>query len=250
MTKAAFNTANEIKALRNTLNGFFGEIVTVVVGKDALQKLYEDAAKNNELPEGADKKPVGVIALEKGWISLEARDALLVAQSAERVLRLAEQAENKGGNVVDPFSNDPKNIFKWVGSAKDAEIVKQVQGAWLAAQIYLNETLADNAPDDSYISAFKTFAAKFYIQASRMLEVEGYADIASKIEAIAGSIDQTGLANASSYSPANFIKQEIMKTADLTYKGALQGKLGIIPADLPRVLVAKVTPKNDRKLGQ
>lgn len=182
-----------------------GEIIEDVIGDARVRELFDAAGKH---PEDYEGKPTGMIALDLGVITPDTKTALLVAQAAERTLQLADKAKflptlgydeearrkYSGTNCVP--DTDP--IFKFVGSPRDPEILQRAQATWKIAQINLNEEvgafedrIAHLLPlrvNERIINGLHKAAAELYGAATQMLQAEGHADAAEKLDAVSKSI--------------------------------------------------------------
>jgi len=264
--------AAELAATRDAFNGRIGEVITAFIGNDTLQKMFE----NSQVPEDMKNLASGEIALRMGLISPAAKTALLVAQSAERALRAADKAEEyaktRGTIIMDlyeiPYAimdraaagvieyNDP--VFKFVGSEKDPEILKKVQGTWMTAQLYLNNEV-DSINDElmskpirkrslgaNYAEGLRREAAGFYLEAAIALQAEGYADAAKKLANVAQFVVATLSGNATATSPkqlAQHLLNNVQNSAetDEAYKAALTKLVNICP-DNNNAAPARVPP--------
>lgn len=262
--KSQFSNATEIQTTRNAMNGRLGEIITVLIGNDAVQKLYE----GKELPADLAGKPVGEIALKMGVIDANTKTALLVAQAAERTLQLANKAEDfaRSHNTVvkeyraakaDLKGKDKKRLdestagvkyldhpeFKFIGSERDPNILKASQGTMLSAQLYLNNEVSAINTEISglfswhgssslgleYADGLREKAASFYNSAADMLKTS-LPDVSSKLSNVAGSI-QAGIKNRNAPDPTDLVKEMIEDAKDKAWSAIqadqqLGGSLG------------------------
>jgi hypothetical protein len=168
-SKGPFNensddTLKEISAAR------IGELITMFVGEDELQKRFEETPEFQK--EDFEGKPSGIIALDLGIINKDTKNALLVAQAAARAVCVAMGYEDQ-----KPANDE---VFKFVGSDRDPELLKESQGNWQIANIIDN--------DAQTIAAFKHHASLQMSQAAETLKAEGFEDSAVKVAAVAQSI--------------------------------------------------------------
>lgn len=75
--------------IRDTFSKRMGEMIADVMGADAIKDMYE----KGDLTEEQKKKPSGFLALDLGIVTGGAKDALLIAQAAERTLQTIERVE-------------------------------------------------------------------------------------------------------------------------------------------------------------
>lgn len=217
-----FTKATPEKETRAVFGKRLGEIIEDVIGDARIKELFEQAGKHPEEYEG---KPTGLVAMDLGVISAETKTALLVAQAAERTFTLAEKAEavasERGERVKQKNKVSEKDcveydneVFKYVGSERDPQILQQAQGTWMAAQmLYNNEVGAinDKITNPGYLGGpvsqgpgaadgFKGAAATLYGKAAEMLEKEGHKGAAEKLDAVSKSLAKE--ANGGGSSPS------------------------------------------------
>lgn len=198
------------KETRAVFGKRLGEIIESVIGDGRIKELFEQAGKHPDEYEG---KPTGLVAMDLGVISAETKTALLVAQAAERTFTLAEKAEataamreealNSRKKVPDDgYTRHTDEVFKYVGSARDPQILQQAQGTWMAAQmLFNNEVEAINGRIEHIgmvggsvsvgveaADGFKAAAAALYGKAGEMLAKEGHKDAAEKLDAVSKAL--------------------------------------------------------------
>jgi hypothetical protein len=211
--KSMFNAAAQVENTRKVMGSRIGEIIEQVVGDARIRELFDAAAQH---PDEYADKPTGMIALQMGVVTQGTKDALLIAQAAERTFRLAEKAETlaaehndrvkRGASVGESDIvgyDDP--VFKYVGSEKDPPHVQRAQATWMAAQMLLNNEissidgsianpnyLANSASQGvSAANGFKKAAAELYAEASQLMVREGHASAAAKLSAVSETLAKT-----------------------------------------------------------
>ena len=212
----SFDKANvNTDEVRNQVVQRIGEIITDILGKDQLQKVFEQPEHNAAYIEANEKgTPSGFIALDLGIVDSETKNALLVAQAAERTARNAMLArEVLAGNKIDEeqLISSEDDVFKYVGSDKDPQNLVEAQANWQISQIFLNATVHNQnaqarrdkgevlgAPEEEFYfaddkknatGAFLAFAAASYSVAAVILKSKGWEEAATKLAAVAESID-------------------------------------------------------------
>jgi hypothetical protein len=233
MSAKDFNNAVEIGKTRSVMNNFLGEIITQVVGNDRVQKLFE----GQSIPEDLAGKSTGEIALKLGVITPDTKTGLLVAQAAERTLRLAEKIEALS---ITPVEDKEKRealytslsyvqmdspVFKFVGSENDPDVLKSAQATWMAAQMYLNNEIDAvlyvspfpleqrvAAAGKGFVDGLKKKAADDYARASFMLEGEGHDDAVARLSAVSAHIS-AGIKNPASPSPQTLVETLLFNEA-------------------------------------
>lgn len=207
-----------VKDIRQAMNGRIGEIISAVVGDDTLQKIFEQPEHHKAYIEANQKgTPSGLIALDLGIVDQDVKNALLVAQAAERMARNAAQAQDVRAGAVDAKSLVKQtvgihdDVFKFVGSARDPQDLQEAQAGWQISQIWLNETLHEavrNSRDGSYRNSVYTMegpgedfsggllkaAAGYYKAAAATLESKGFADAGTKLRAAAADVEPVNAA--------------------------------------------------------
>ena len=193
----------DIQNIRAAMNGRIGEIITAVIGNDALQTIFEQPENNEKYIElNKQGKPSGIIALDLGIIDVETKNALLVAQAAERTTLNAEHAMEiaNGAAPRDEWNLSPKDdVFKFVGSDRDPKILQEAQATWQLSQIVLRASFDDKKEamgedstllksDPEYPNILLKAAANYYAAASEILKNKGFEDAATKLIAVASSI--------------------------------------------------------------
>ena len=191
---------------RAVFGNLFAKIIEDVIGDARIRELFDAAGKHPDEYEG---KPTGMIAVKLGVITQGTNTALLIAQAAERTLRLAEKVQflpSQGladeESIVEYAkahcipSDDP--VFKFVGSPRDPEILQQAQATWKIAQMNLNqevkfleEAVFLKSPPHIYqahVGGLQKTAAELYATAADMLQSEGHTDAAEKLQAVSKSI--------------------------------------------------------------
>ena len=227
--------ADEVQDTRKSVDQPLGMVIAAILGDARVKKLFDEAGKHPDEYQGV---PTGEAALKMGVITQNTKTALLVAQAGERTLRLMDRvgkfleqrpellktltektADGKDpdwqvidermakikqdiGGLVD--LGDP--IFKFVGSERDAVVLQQAQGTWMAAQAYLNyeaRALEEEAAyagvtgrpisttqGDGPVAGFRQAAAGFYARASELLEKGGHKEAALKFAQVAETIKE------------------------------------------------------------
>lgn len=202
-----FNRASDdIAKTRKAMNGFIGEIITTVIGQDTLQKIFEEPEHNQEwIKLNQENTPSGVIALKLGIVNQDVKNALLVAQAAERTALNAERTEvvMKGAK---PESDWPlsftSDTFKYVGSERDPKSLQESQATWQVSQIVLCHTNhyahgekdgSVNAgcyivPRQELVDSLKKASAHYYTVAANTLAENGFGEAATKLKSVAASV--------------------------------------------------------------
>ncbi|MBL1146401.1 MAG: hypothetical protein HND56_05875 [Pseudomonadota bacterium] len=104
--------------IRESFSKRMGEMIADVMGVDAIQEMYE---KGN-LTEEQKKKPSGFLALDLGIVTAGAKNALLIAQAAERTLQTIERVEtalDKAPELAASIQQDIETVQtqnSWVGT--------------------------------------------------------------------------------------------------------------------------------------
>lgn len=209
----SFETASaDIQNVRKAMNGRIGEIISAVIGDDTLKTIFEQPENNEKYIELNQKgTPSGIIALDLGIIDAETKNALLLAQAAERTALNAERAQEiaKGVSAPEEWEVDYLgDIFKFVGSDRDPKILQEAQATWQLSQINLNTAIHDaritqsNIPpserafmDSIYVKpkqehtdSLLKAASNYYAAASAILGRKGFEDAATKLKAVAQNI--------------------------------------------------------------
>ncbi|TNE28832.1 MAG: hypothetical protein EP349_07395 [Alphaproteobacteria bacterium] len=202
--------ATPAQEMRAVFGKRLGEIIENVIGDSRIKDLFEQAGKHPEEYEG---KPTGLVAMDLGVISADTKTALLVAQAAERTLTLAEKAETLSEQMQerrekkekvppDDYVRYDDDVFKYVGSERDPQILQQAQGFWMAAQmLYNNEHEAVNGVinNPAYVAnamsqgvdsaqGFKRAAMDLFGKAGGILAQEGHKEAAEKLETLSKSL--------------------------------------------------------------
>jgi len=210
-----FNGATTVGKTRAAMNGFMGEIIADVIGETRVKELFDAAGKH---PDEYKDKPTGQIALELGVITPETKNALLVAQAAERTLLAAAKARNlatehknlvesgakidsKTLGIIEYGSEAYEKTFKFVGSPRDPDILKAAQSTNQAAQLYLGHearAIKEHYHTDAPLSVGPKFAdgleqaaKRYYQTAADMLAKEGHTQAAERIANVAKSLRNT-----------------------------------------------------------
>jgi hypothetical protein len=211
------------------LSGKFNNAADIVRTREVLGMLPEDAEH---------------FLLGDAQITEDTKTALLIAQAAERAYKLADRAgvyAQKHDVYVEHYKtinegvhpqlrgfvnekeagvvayDDP--VFKFVGSEKDPEALKVAQATWMAAQMYMNheiraikeaithaELLGKAATTGAaYADGFKKFAGELYVLAAEMLDKDGHAAAAGKLEAVGKAMVKYGVDNQNAPKPAQFL---------------------------------------------
>jgi hypothetical protein len=166
-SKGPFNENNE-DMLKTISTSFIGELITMFVGEDELQKRFENNPEFQEKDFG--DKPSGIIAVDLGIITNNQKQALLAAQAGARAVCVAMGYEDQKP------AND--KVFRFVGTDNNP-LLDEAQGNWQIAHIIDH--------DDQTIAAFKHFASKHMAEAAKTLEKD-FPDAAQKVKAVAQSI--------------------------------------------------------------
>jgi len=97
--------------IRESFSKRMGEMIADVMGSDAIKDMYE---KGN-LTEEQKQKPSGLLALDLGIVTAGAKNALLIAQAAERTLQTVERIEaaiEKAPDLAKSIRSDIRTIAK------------------------------------------------------------------------------------------------------------------------------------------
>lgn len=189
-SRASEDAANVFEVFAN---GRIGELITEVVGNDELQKRFEEHPEFQQ--KEFDGKPSGIIALELGIVNKEVKNALLVAQAACRAVAVAQ-----GNQEAKPLTDD---VFKFVGSDRDPEILKEAQATWQIAN-YVHH-------DEMSRDVFAKQAAKYLHHSAQVLEGEGFSDAASKISAV---YDSVRFVRETPYTPNDYVKDAYLAQSE------------------------------------
>lgn len=169
--------------LRQIFNKPLGEMITALFHERDLQDMFE---RNNGVPEELAGLSSGDIALRMGLIDSDTKIALLVAQAGERILQALEKP------VRGDYNDD---IFKFIGSARDPDILKQSQSVWQLAHIralVMQSRAGTDDPvialDKSYVAGFRMEAAQAYCKAGEIFNVKGHDRIAQQMLQLADHI--------------------------------------------------------------
>lgn len=133
--------------IRETFSKRMGEMIADIMGADAVKDMYE---KGN-LTDEQKQKPSGLLALDLGIVTEDAKNALLIAQAAERTLQTVERiaaAVEKAPDLAKSIENDIRTIEKankpaskvrrfFSGAAKP-EIAEKVK-SWSALETHKEE---------------------------------------------------------------------------------------------------------------
>ena len=104
--------------IRDTFSKRMGEMIADVMGADAIKDMYE----KGDLTEEQKKKPSGFLALDLGIVTSGAKDALLIAQAAERTLQAIERVEtalDKAPELAASIQQDIETVQthnSWLGT--------------------------------------------------------------------------------------------------------------------------------------
>ncbi|TNE26540.1 MAG: hypothetical protein EP349_09835 [Alphaproteobacteria bacterium] len=104
--------------IRDTFSKRMGEMIADVMGADAIKDMYE----KGDLTEEQKKKPSGFLALDLGIVTAGAKDALLIAQAAERTLQTIERVEaalDKAPELAASIRKDMDTVHthnSWLGT--------------------------------------------------------------------------------------------------------------------------------------
>lgn len=188
-------TANhKIEELQEVLrDGRIGEIIAHVHGDDRLQQMFEE---EGGIPEEHIGKPAGIIALEMGIITHAEKNALLAGQAAARTLDALETDRPLA------LSDD---VFKWVGSERDPDLLKEAQTNMMAAHHFNGRE--DMAED------FKAASSEVLAEASQVLRESGRTEIADQFEELSMHVAPENTLSATPIS--QHVEDELAKS-DLT----------------------------------
>jgi len=213
MSSSDFNPTVQVSQTRASMGKRLGEIIEDIIGDARVRTLFDAAGKHPEEYEG---KPTGLMALDLKVITQDTKNALLVAQAAERTYALAEkagaiaakheeliEAKEKISDAGYVSHDDP--VFKFVGSERDPALLQRAQGTWMAAQMLLNNEIdsVNNHISNPYYAAneisegpeaaegFKKAAAELYAEAGKIMAQEGHSDAAAKFGAVSNALATT-----------------------------------------------------------
>ena len=208
--KSFDNASANVADIRKAMGGRIGEIISAVVGDDTLQKIFEQPEHNAAyIKANQEGTPSAFIALDLKIIDTDTKNALLVAQAAERMALNAERAQavNSSGTPAEEswFTGIHDEVFKFVGSERDPQQLQEAQASWQVSQIWLNASamdakpaeekkgLGDNSylyegPNDDFSGGLLKAASKYYAAAADTLETKGFEDAAKRLRAVAEDI--------------------------------------------------------------
>lgn len=135
--------------IRETFSKRMGEMIADIMGADAVKDMYEQGSLTDE----QKQKPSGLLALDLGIVTEGAKNALLIAQAAERTLQTVERiaaAVEKAPDLAKSIENDIRIIEKankpagkvrrfFSGAAKP-EIAEKVK-SWSALETHKEERI-------------------------------------------------------------------------------------------------------------
>lgn len=217
--KSFDNASANVADIRKAMGGRIGEIISAVVGDDTLQKIFEQPEHNEAyIKANQEGTPSAFIAMDLGIIDKDTKNALLVAQAAERMALNAERAEAvKSGTPAQEswITGIHDEVFKFVGSERDPQQLQEAQASWQVSQIWLNASamdakpaeekkgLGDNSyvyegPNDDFSGGLLKAASKYYAAAADTLETKGFEDAAKRLRAVAEDIQPENAAEITS----------------------------------------------------
>ena len=217
--KSFDNASANVADIRKAMGGRIGEIISAVVGDDTLQKIFEQPEHNAAyIKANQEGTPSAFIALDLKIIDTDTKNALLVAQAAERMALNAERAQavNSGTPAEESwFTGIHDEVFKFVGSERDPQQLQEAQANWQVSQIWLNASamdakpaeekkgLGDNSylyegPNDDFSGGLLKAASKYYAAAADTLETKGFEDAAKRLRAVAEDIQPENAAEITS----------------------------------------------------
>lgn len=217
--KSFDNASANVADIRKAMGGRIGEIISAVVGDDTLQKIFEQPEHNAAyIKANQEGTPSAFIAMDLGIIDKDTKNALLVAQAAERMALNAERAQavKSGTPAGEGWSlNHMDEVFKYVGSERDPKDLQEAQASWQLSQIWLNETIQDakpaeekmgypdqvythEGPNDDFSGGLLKAASKYYAAAADTLETKGFEDAAKRLRAVAEDIQPENAAEITS----------------------------------------------------
>ena len=170
MTSTTPFNANNDETLKEISQAKIGQIITMFIGNDELEKRFEEDPEFQKRDFGGT--PSAFIAMDLGIINNVTKPALLSVQAAARAVCVAMGYEDQ-----KPANDE---VFKFVGSDRDPELLKESQGNWQIANI-----IGNNAQT---VAAFKHHASLQMSQAADTLKAEGFEEAADKEKAVAKSI--------------------------------------------------------------
>lgn len=217
--KSFDSAATNVGDVRKAMNGRIGEIISAVVGDDTLQQIFEQPEYNEEfIKANKEGTPSAFIAMDLGIIDKETKNALLMTQAAERMALNAERAQavSAGAEAEEGWIiSHVDEVFKFVGSERDPQDLREAQASWQISQIWLNETIQDAKPDaekvgypeqvythegpnDDFSGGLLKMASKYYAAAANTLEDKGFDDAAKRLRAVAEDIQPDNAAEITS----------------------------------------------------
>ncbi len=112
MSDSEFNASAQVTQTRAAMGKRLGEIIEAIIGDNRVRELFDKAGKH---PDEYAGKPTGLMALDLKVITPETKNALLVAQAAERAFTLAEKAGRIAANH-DSLVAGGETISPWISS--------------------------------------------------------------------------------------------------------------------------------------
>ena len=210
MSDTEFNASAQVTQTRASMGKRLGEIIEAIIGDTRVRELFDKAGKHPEEYEG---KPTGLMALDLKVITPETKNALLVAQAAERAFTLAEKAGRIAANHDSLIAGGQKTyapdivrhddpVFKFVGSDRDPPLLQLAQGTWMAAQMLLNNEISSvigRIENSAYVAnpvsqgpaaaeGFKKAAVELYGEAAKIMCGQGHYDAAAKFNGVAQAL--------------------------------------------------------------
>jgi hypothetical protein len=212
MVSKKFNNAVDIVNTRTTLGGPEENAIRILFGKTPLSEESLTALKIAQAAERAYK------LAEKAGTYAQKHEAFVdyYKKINERVHpQLREYINEKEAGVVE--YDDP--VFDSVGAEKDPELLRLAQATWMAAQMYMNHEIRSIKEDvtvggflgrmqttgPAYADGFKRFSSEFYVLAAQMLEKEGHAEAAERLEAVGKAMMKYGIDNQNAPVPTQFL---------------------------------------------
>jgi hypothetical protein len=212
MSDTEFNASAQVAQTRAAMGKRLGEIIEAIIGDARVRELFDKAGKHPEEYEG---KPTGLMALDLKVITPDTKNALLVAQAAERAYMLAEKAGRIAANHDSLIAGGAKTyapdivahddpVFKFVGSDRDPPLLRRAQGTWMAAQMLLNneiQSVIGRIENAAYVAnpvsqgpaageGFKQAAVELYGEAAKIMCGQGHYAAAAKFNGVAQALAQ------------------------------------------------------------
>lgn len=167
-------TINTEELLSIFTHGRIGELIETIIGKSELREMFDANQDFQNEPGEYKGKPSGIIALDLGIVNRDVKNALLVVQASCRAVSVLK-------GEVDARAYDHED-FKFVGSDRDPETLKQSQASWQLANIIVEQGKAGPYSE----MAFEQVAAWYIEEASKVLDDNGFSDASQKLTALVG----------------------------------------------------------------